>query len=113
MYNLIEIAVSLKYLGGSWKSRNLEKSLINCGINLNLTWSITRVITNSTCVKTFAITDAKRYASVATLSTQDNAKLWQQLKFDIKRTMSWNKYLSRRSTERRTPYLDYLADLSF
>ena len=34
-------------------------SLINCKINLNITWSTTCVITNSTGVGTFAITDIK------------------------------------------------------
>ena len=33
----VEIMVSLKYLSNFW--RTLEMSLINCEINLNLTWS--------------------------------------------------------------------------
>ena len=41
---------------------------------------------------TFAITDTKRNVRVATLSTQDNAKLLQQLKSGFKRTINWNKY---------------------
>ena len=43
-------------------------------------------------VPTFAIRDAKLYAPVVTFSTQDNAKLLQQLKFDLKVTVNWNKY---------------------
>ena len=56
-----------------------------------LTWSPTRVLTNST---RFAITDIdiKLYVSVVTLSTPDNSKLLQQLKSGLKRTISWNKY---------------------
>ena len=64
--------------------------LINCEINLILTWSSTCVITNSTGVGRFEITDRKLYIPVVTLSTQDNAKLFQQLKSSFKRTMNWN-----------------------
>ena len=53
---------------------------IKCEVNLISTWSSTCVITNSTGAERFAITDAKLYVPVVTLSTQDNAKLLQQLK---------------------------------
>ena len=39
----------------------------------------------------FAITDAKLYVPVVTLSTQDNAKLLQQLKSAFKRSINSNK----------------------
>ena len=55
-------------------------SRINCEINLILTWSSTWLITNSKGAGRFAITDAKRYVSIVTLSTWDIAKLLQQLK---------------------------------
>ena len=48
-------------------------SLINCEVNVILTWSSTYVFTNSTGAGKFAITDTKRYVSVASLSTRDNA----------------------------------------
>ena len=51
------------------------------------------VITNSTGEGKFEITDTKLYIPVVTLSTQDNAKLLQQLKSGIKRVVNWNKYL--------------------
>ena len=41
---------------------------------------------------TFSITDTKPYVSVAALSTDDNAKLLEQLKSGFKRTINWNKY---------------------
>ena len=44
-------------------------SRINCEINLILTWSSTWLITNSKGAGRFAITDAKRYVSIVTLST--------------------------------------------
>ena len=36
----------------------------------------------------FAITETKLYVAVVTLSTQDNAKLLQQLKLGFKRTVN-------------------------
>ena len=53
--------------------------LINCEVNLILTWSSTCVITNSTGAGTFAIDDTKLYVPVVTLSTEEDAKLLQQL----------------------------------
>ena len=69
-------------------------SLINCEVNVLLTWSRDCVITNSTGAGKFAITETKLYVPVVTLSTQDNAKLLQQLKSGFKRTISWSKYQS-------------------
>ena len=65
--------VPLKYVSNFW--RTLEMRLINCEVNLILTWSSICVITSSTGARTFEITDAKLYVSVITLSTQDNSKL--------------------------------------
>ena len=42
----VEIMVPLKYLSNFW--RNLEMPLINCEVNLILTWSLNCVIPNST-----------------------------------------------------------------
>ena len=67
----------LKYLGNLWKF--LEVLLINCEINLILTWSANCVISEGNRVTTFAITDTKLYVPVVTLLAQDNAKLLQQL----------------------------------
>ena len=66
--------------------------LINREINLILTWSSTCVITNSAGAGKFAITDTILYVPAVTLSTEDNAKLLQQLKYGFKRTINWNKY---------------------
>ena len=51
--------------------------LINCEINLILSWSSTCVLFNSTDEGRFKITDTKLYVPVVTLSTKDNAKLLQ------------------------------------
>ena len=66
--------------------------LINCEVNLILTWSKTCIITNFTGAEIFAITDTKFYVPVVTLSTQDNVKLLQKFKSGFKRTINWNKY---------------------
>ena len=79
----VEIIVPLKYLSNFW--RTLEIPLINCEINLILTWSKDCVITNSTGEGKFAITETKLYVSVITLSTKDNEKLLQQLKSGFKK----------------------------
>ena len=87
--------------------------MINCKVNLILTWSKDCVITNSTGAGKFAITDTKLYVPVVTLSTQDNAKLLQQLKSGFKRTINWNKYESSVKTFAQNRYLNYLINPSF
>ena len=54
--------------------------LINCEINLILSWSDIRVISEGNRQTIFAITDTKLYVSALTLSTQDDTKLLKQLK---------------------------------
>ena len=93
------MAVPLKYLGNFWKT--LEMHLINCKINLIITWSLTCVITNSIGAGTFAITDRKRYIPVATLSIQNNLKPLDQLKSGFKRTINCNRYQSKMSIEKQ------------
>ena len=65
--DVMKIMVPLKYLSNIW--RNLEMPLINCEVKLDLTWSSTCVVTNSTGAGRFAITDTKLYVPVVTLST--------------------------------------------
>ena len=69
--------------------------LINCEINLILTWSAYFFIIDDPVdsqIPIFALTDTKLYVSVVALSAQDNVKLLQQLKSDFKRTIRRNKY---------------------
>ena len=63
-------------------------SLINCEVSVFLTWSSTCIVTNFTGEGRFAITDTKLYLPIVTLSTQDNAKLLQQLKSGFRRTIN-------------------------
>ena len=82
----VEIIVPLKYLSNFW--RTLEMPLINCEVNLILTWSKDCVISSATGETKFKITETKLYVPVVTLSTQDNAKLLQRLKSGFKRTIN-------------------------
>ena len=107
----VEIMVPLKYLSNFW--RTLEMPLVNCEVNLILTWSSTCVITNSTGAGRFAITDTKFYVPVVTLSTKENAKLLQQLNSGFKRVINWNKYLSKPELLEQNPNLNYLVAPSF
>ena len=107
----VEIIVPLKYLSNFW--RTLEMPLINCEVNLILTWPKDCVITNSTGEGKFAITETKLYVPVVTLSTKNNEKLLQQLKSGFKKTISWNKYESSIKTFAQNRYLNYLINPSF
>ena len=99
----VETIVPLKHLSNFWET--LDIPLINCEINLILTWyencvitsketrdadpnadSVVRAVNNPTNV-TFKITDTKLYVPVVTLSTEDDNKLLGQLKTGFKRTM--------------------------
>ena len=90
--------------------------LINCEVELILTWSANCVIiyTNvANQVPTFTITETNLYVPVVTLSTQDNAKLLPQLKSGFKRTISWNKDLPKPELLEENANLNHLLELSF
>ena len=57
----------IKYLSNFW--RTLEMPLINCEINLILTWSEDCVISSATGETKLKKTDTKLYVAVVTLST--------------------------------------------
>ena len=107
----VEIMVPLRHLRNFW--RTLEMPLINCEINVILTWSSTCVITNSTGAGTFAITDTWFYVPVVNLSTQENANLLQELKSGFKRTINWNKDQSDWKTYAEIQNLNQIVDPSF
>ena len=107
----VEKMGSLKYLSNFW--RTLEMPLINCEVNLILTWSSTCIATNSTGAGSFEKRDTKLYVLVVTLSTQDNSQLLQQLKSGFKRVISWNKHLSKPELLRQNPNLNHLIEPSF
>ena len=63
----------LKNFSEFWDT--LEVPLINCEINLMLTWLADFVVCKPDRAITFAIADTKTYILVVALSTQNNTKL--------------------------------------
>ena len=110
----VEIMFPLKYLSNFW--RTLEMPLINCEVNLILTWSSTCVFIATNIPnqnETFAITITKLYVPVVTLSTQENTKFLQQLKSGFKRVINWNNYLSKTELLAQNSNLNHLVEPSF
>ena len=107
----VEIMVLLKYLSNFWGT--LEMPLINCEVEIILTWSGNCVIiyTNvANQVPTFTITETNLYVPGVTLSIQDNAKLLPQLKSGFKRTISWNKYPPKPDLLAQNANLNHLVE---
>ena len=106
--------VPLKYLSNFWIT--LEMPFIICEVELILTWSENCVKINTNVANqnpTFTITETNLYVPVATLSTQDNAKLLPQLKSGFKRKISWNKYLAKPELLAQNANLNHLIEPSF
>ena len=87
--------------------------LIICEINLDLNWFRNSVIvaSNANQDTSFLIIHTKPCVPVAALLTQEDEKLLEQLKSGFKRTINWNNYQSKVSTQNQ--YLHYLTDPSF
>ena len=101
--NDVKIVVPLKHLSNFW--RNLNIPLINCEVELILTWFKNCVLIDKSTREanyganpvvyeidnpenaTFKITDTKLYVPVVTLSKENNIKLLEQLKSGFKRTI--------------------------
>ena len=86
---------------------------INCEVSRDLNCSKNCAIVATNAATIFSITVTKLYILVVTLSTEDNAKLLEQLKSALKRTISWNKYQTKVSTAKVNWYLDILSYPSF
>ena len=90
--NETEVVVLLKHLSNFWKSLNIP--LINCEVELILTWSKNCVLADMTVRAAqgdnpaivapteleFKITDTKLYVPVVSLSKENDIKLLEQLK---------------------------------
>ena len=110
----VEIMVPLKCLSNFW--RTLEMLLINCEVELILTWSADCVISYTNVANqaaTFTITETNFYVPVVTLSTQDNGKLLLQLQSGFKITSSWNKYLAKLELLAENANLNNLIEPNF
>ena len=67
-------------------------------------------------VKSFMITNAKLYLPVVTFSTKDNNNLTKQLNEGFKRTIYWNKYVSKPFPEtphKKTGVTRFAVDAAF
>ena len=85
----VEVTIPLKYLSNFWRS--LDLPLINCEIELDLSWTKDCVLIeqndNITGVN-FVITSTKLYVPVVTLSINDNIKFLENINQAFKRTIS-------------------------
>ena len=110
--NGVKIVAPLKYLSNYWRS--LETPLINCKVELSLTWNENCILTSLAGNSTFTITDAKLYVSVVTLSMEDNAKLTKLINEAFKRSVYWSKYkVIPNKTYNQNDYTRELLDASF
>ena len=105
--NETEVVISLRHLSKFWKSLNIP--LINCEVELILTWSKNCVLADMTVRDAegdnpaivaptgleFKITDTKLYVTVVSVSKENDIKPLEQLKSGFKRTIKWNKYRSQ------------------
>ena len=99
--NNVKLVVPLKYVSSFFRS--LEMPLVNCKIDLELTWHkdcmISSVNAAAGQVVSFMITNNKLYLPTVTLPTKDNNNFTKQLSEGFKRTIYWNQYVSKPFTE--------------
>ena len=123
--NISEVVIPIKHLSNFWRALNIP--LINCEVDLILTWSKTCVLADMTrraaqgdnpaivapSGTTFKITYTKLNVPVVTLSKENDTKLLEQLKSGFKRTIKWNKYRSQMTIQPQNNNLNYLIDPTF
>ena len=92
--NETEVAIPLKHLSNSWRSLNIP--LINCEVEMILTWSKSCVMADMTTKDAEGGNpDTRFFVPLVTLSKENDIKLLEQLKSGFKRTIKWNKYRSQ------------------
>ena len=120
-----KVVIPLKHLSNFWRSLNIP--LINCEVELILTWSKNCVLADMTRRNAqgdnpaivapteleFKITDTKLYVPVVTLSKENDTKPLEQLKPGFKRTIKWNKYRSQVTIQPQNNNLNCLIDPTF
>ena len=125
----VKVVVPLKHVSNFW--RHLDIPLINCEVELILTWFKNCVLidkstreanyganpnvyeTDNLVNAIIEIKDTKLYVSVVTLSKENDIKLLEQLKTGFKKTIKWNKYRSQMSIQPQNNNLNYLIDPTF
>ena len=86
-------------------------AVINCKVELPLSWNLNCVLSSLVGNLTFTITDAKLYVRVATLSIEDNTELSKLLSEGFQRSVYWNKYkIIRNKTYKTTKSKKYQQD---
>ena len=109
--NETEVVIPLKYLSNFWRTLNIP--LINCEVELILTWSKKCVLTDMIAANNpptrleFQITDTTLYIPVASWSKESEKKLLEPFISGIKKTVKWNKYRSQNNN------LNYLINPAF
>ena len=94
----------------------IKYTLINCEVELILTWPKNCVSTDMTAANNpptgleFKIIDTKLSVPVVTLSKENDTKLLEQLKLGFKRTIKWNKHRSQMTVRSNNNNLNYLID---
>ena len=115
--NETEVAIPLKHLSNFWRSLNIP--LINCEVELILTWSKNCVLADMTVANNpptgleFQIKDTKLYVPVVTLSKENDIKLLEKLKLGFKKTIKWNKYRSQMTIQNNNNNLNYLMLIDY
>ena len=116
--NNVKLVVPLKYV--SIFFRSLEMPLVNCKIDLELTWHKDCISSSVNAaagqVVSFMITNTKFYVPVVTLSTKDHNNLTKQLNDGFKRTIYWNQYVSKPFTKQvanKTGITRFALDAAF
>ena len=66
--------------------------MINCKVELSLTWNEKCILYSAGTDANFTITDSKLYVPVVTLKTEGNTKLSKLLSEGFKRPIYWNEY---------------------
>ena len=127
--NDVKVVVPLKHLSNFW--RHLNIALINCEVELILTWFKNCVLIDKSTREAdynadhnvyeidspenaiFKITDTTLFVPVVTLSKEDDIKLLEKLKSGFKRTIKWNQYRSQMTIQSQNNNLNYLTDPTF
>ena len=127
--NDVKVVVPLKHLNNFW--RHLDIPLINCEVELILTWFKNCVLIDKSTREanyganpvvygidnpenaTFKLTDVKLFVPVVTLSKENDIKLLEQLKTGFKKTIKRNKYRSQMSIQPQNNNLNYFIDPTF
>ena len=112
-----EIVIPLKYLSNFWRS--LDIPLINCEVEIILTWSKNCGLADMTAANNpptrleFQIKDTKLYVPAVTLSKENDIKFSEKLKLGFKNIIKWNKYRSQMIIQNIKNNLNYLIDPTF